>query len=170
MSDPSGYIGQGPYADCQIVAMCNALRWYGLPSPAHPSSAWEELVEIGGATHGAVCCPDEVAEHLGLTMTKIGVKRAKGRAPVMLTVWNPEGGSSLHVVLVVAWDGPRATVVNYRTETGPLVETLEIGDEKPPSRTQRWDKLCVPRPGNVNRRAYLLTPTSSLMREHLKRL
>jgi hypothetical protein len=169
MTEPQ-YIGQGPYADCAIVAMCNALRWYGLPSPAHPGAEWEELVDVGCARHGPVIAEKELAKHLGLTMTKIGAKRAKGRAPVMLTVRNPEVGSSLHEVLVVAWDGARATVVNYRTETGPLVETLPLSDDDPPPRSERWTKLYLPRPGNVNRRAYLLTPTPALMREHLKRL
>jgi hypothetical protein len=170
MNESLQYIGQGPYADCQIVAMCNALRWHGFPTTEHPSSEWEDLVDIGGARHGSVCRSNELAEHLGLNMKKVDVKRAKGRAPVMLDVWNPEIGTSLHVVLVVSWCDEYATVVNYRTETGPLVETLPLSNEDPPPRSERWTKLYLPRPGNVNRRAYLLMPTPALMREHLERL
>ena len=150
------YLGQGPYADCQIVAMCNALRWHGLPSPEHPSDEWEALVDLGGARHGAVIDPQAVAECLGLTMKRTGMK--KKLLPLMLTVWNPEIGTSLHVVLVVAWGATEATVVNYRGNEGPLVETLELSNEDMPPRLEHWTKLYLPKPGNVNRRWHLLTP------------
>ena len=154
--DPDPYIGQGPYADCQIVAMCNALRWHGRASPEHPSPEWEKLIDLGGARHGPVIATTTVATYLGLMMEPRGMRPK--RLPLMLTVWNPEVGSSLHVVLVVAWGFAGATVVNYRTETGPLVETLELSNEDPPPRSERWGKLYLPKPGNVNRRWYLLTP------------
>ncbi len=150
------YLEQGPYADCVIVAMCNALRWHGLDSPEHPSKEWEALVDIGGARHGAVISPEAVAQHLGLIMKRTGMKRKL--LPLMLSVWNPDIGTALHVVLVVAWTNAGATVVNYRGTAGPLVETLELSNEQAPSRSKRWTKLYLPKPGNVNRQWYLLTP------------
>jgi len=149
------YIGQGPYADCTIVAMCNALRFHGQPSPSHPSDEWERLVDIGGGRYGPVIDPKEVAEHLGLVMQKTGWKNKL--LPLLLSVWNPEIGSALHSVLVIGWEGQRATVVNYRTETGPLIETLEWSTEDAPPRSERWPKLYMPKVGNVNRRWHWLT-------------
>lgn len=155
MAEPR-YLGQGPYADCVIVAMCNALRWHGLPSPEHPSDEWEKLVDLGGARHGSVIFPKAVAEYLGLTMKKTGMRDK--RLPLMLTVWNPSVGTSLHVVLVVTWSAAGATVVNYRGDEGPLVETLKLSNESTPPRSERWMKLYLPKPGNVNRRWELLIP------------
>lgn len=149
------YIGQGPYADCTIVAMCNALLFHGRSPPSHPSDEWERLVDLGGARYGPVINPEPVAEHLGLAMQKTGWR--KKLLPLMLSVWNPEIGSALHNVLVIAWEGPRATVVNYRTETGPLIETLEVSSEETPPRSVRWPKLYMPQVGNVNRRWHWLT-------------
>ena len=116
------YLGQGPYDDCQIVAMCNALRWHGLPSPEHPSEEWERLVDIGHARHGPVIATEEVVAHLGLVRRE--AKIYEGDLPLLLTVWNPEVGSALHDVLVIAWTLKGPTVVNYRGAAGPLIETL----------------------------------------------
>ncbi len=163
----STYLGQGPYADCMIVAMCNALRWHGRPSPEHPADEWDELVELGGGRAEPGCDPGAVAEHLGLTMKRTGMK--KKLLPLMLSVWNPVVGSALHAVLVVAWRPDGATVVNYRGEEGPLVETLQLSSEAPPPRSLPWTKLYLPQPGNVNRRWYLLTPTPELASEGMPR-
>lgn len=150
------WIGQGPYADCQIVAMCNALRWYGLPSPEHPSDEWEHLIDLGCARHGAVIRAEAVARHLGLVMVEADIEDRP--VPAMLACWNPGVGTALHAVLVIAWRGDHATVVNYRGDDGPLVETLELSDNDHPPMSERWRKIYLPKPGNVNRRAYWFEP------------
>ena len=157
MTATMGWLGQGPYADCQIVAMCNALRWHGRDSPSHPSEEWEELVDLGGARDGPVIATERLATRLGLCMEEVAVEEQP--FPAMLTCWNPEVGSALHCVLVIGWRNARARVVNYRG--GPLVETLRLSNDDAPPRDRRWTKLYLPKPGNPNRTVHLLTLSGS---------
>ena len=153
------YIGQGPYADCTLVAMCNALRFHGCPSPTHPRGEWERLTAWGDARDGdGVGNPESMAAYLGLAMLRTGMQAKL--LPLMLAVWNPEVGSALHHVLVIGWAGRFATVVNYHSERGPLVETLEVTSEDPPRRrSKRWPKIYIPKVGNVNRNWHWLVTT-----------
>jgi hypothetical protein len=161
------YWGQkdSKYADCSPRAVANACVFYGLPCPDPTTEAWEDVVEFTGCRHGtAVKEIDEIAEHFGLRATKIPVNQAMGQLPVVLTVYNPEIGHSLHCVLIVGWRDNVATVVDYRVNDGPLVERLPLRlGKQPPERTDgalnrdlQWNALYVPPPPND--RCYLLEP------------
>jgi hypothetical protein len=107
---------------------------------------------------------DKIAERFGLRATKIPVNQVIGQLPVVLTVYNPEVGHSLHCVLIVGWRDNVATAVDYRVEEGPLVERLPLRLGKgPPERTDgalnrdlQWNALYVPPPPND--RCYILEP------------
>ena len=183
------YIRQTPDhgAICALITLYNACIHLGLTPPSYPSELWEEYVDLSGGRHGACISTDQVAKRLGLTQEPLDVQGEDWRqaiashTPVSLTLWNPRVGSSLHEVLVIKADDQGATLVNYRTEDGPTVETLPWGDTPPqtpykpeahiikqmheagheigvtvPDRGQQWQAIYLPRSGNVNRRALAL--------------
>jgi len=118
------YWGQkdSKYADCSPRAVANACRFYGLECPDPETAAWEEVVDFTGCRHGAATKDvDRIAEYFGLRATRIAASKVIGQLPALLTVWNPDVGTSLHCVLVVGWQDNVATVLNYRVKEGPIV-------------------------------------------------
>ena len=159
------YWGQkdSQYADCLPRALANACRFYGLRCPEPGTETWEEVIDFSKCRHGsAITSCEEIADFLGLRAVQIPVRQAVGQLPVVLTVWNPEVGTSLHSVLIVGWAGKVATAVNYRWRSGPVVERLPVVfDKEPPKRTDgtdnldiAWPAMYVPKPPNDN--CYLL--------------
>ena len=168
------YVGQkdSKYADCLPRAMVNACRFYGIPCPDPASDEWEDVVDFAGCRNGtSVVSEGDAAAYFGLRAVPIDPFEVSGQVPVLLTVYNPEVGHTLHAVLVVEWWGNLATVVNYRVEEGPLVERvrLALGESPPerpfelegetamvPNRNLRWDALYIPKP--PNNRCFVLEP------------
>lgn len=153
------------YADCSPRAVANACQFYGLPCPDPTTEAWEEIIDFTGCRHGsAVLDMEDIAERFGLRATKIPPSKAVGQLPIVLTVYNPDVGHSLHCVLIVGWQGITATTVDYRVNDGPLVERLPLLlGQRPPERTDgtlnrdlQWNGLYVSPPPND--RCYLLEP------------
>jgi len=127
----SEYLGQvRPGMCCTPIAMCNALRYWGLRSPEPDSPAWDVMVEIAACRHGATINEDRVAEWLGLVgcPTSLHFLRRGEHLPAMVCCRSPDGG--LHAALVIdAREGcrpwaPDLLLVNYRYESGPLLEWL----------------------------------------------
>lgn len=155
------YWGQkdSKYSDCLPIAIVNACKFYGVPCPEPGTEAWEEVIDFALCRHGAaIKSAEDLAEFFGLRATQIPVKQAIGQLPIVLTVWNPEVGTSMHSVLIVGWQGNIGTVVNYRFRSGPVVERLPLllGQE-PPKRTDgtdnmdiEWKAMYVPNPPNDN--------------------
>lgn len=141
------YWGQkdSQYPDCLPRALANACQFYGIPCPEPETEAWEDLVDFSKCRHGAaITSAEEIAEFLGLRAIQISARQAVGQLPVVLTVWNPEVGASLHSVLIVGWSDNVATAVNYRSRSGPVVERLPVFfDKGPPKRTDGTDNLDI---------------------------
>lgn len=155
-----------PYADCDLVALANACVFLGVPHPRPGTKAWDELARRACCDTGtAIPGVETLAAWFDLRAARVPTPQIEGVAPLHLTVKSPEVyGHSLHAVLVVGWEGDRATVVNYRVMAGPLVETLPVCDGRPKVHPWEegyapWDALYVPPPPND--RAYELTKASS---------
>lgn len=132
----------GGYSDCSLYTLCNALRFYGRPSPEPGTEEWEKLIDMAAARHGTAIHVDAVAAYLGLKRTRIPVEDLADNLPADVTVWNPDAGTALHSTLLVASQGGTWTLVNYRWKAGPVVETLESS------------QVAMPDPGNANRRCW----------------
>lgn len=129
------YLGQvGPGMCCIPIAMCNALRFWGLPSPEPGTSDWETMVDIAGCRHGSAIGQQRTADWLGLVSvpTSLHFLRHGQMLPALVTVRSPDGG--LHAALVIEiregeekrW--PDLRFVNYRYDTGPLLEWVPWHD------------------------------------------
>lgn len=127
------YLGQsGPGMCCICIAMCNALRFWGLASPAPDNLEWEIMVEIAGCRHGSAIHEGLVADWLGLVRvpTSLHFLRRGEQLPAMMSFRSPECG--LHAALVIdtkegkrPW-APDLHFANYRgTDEGPVLEWVE---------------------------------------------
>ena len=130
------YLSQvGPGMCCSPIAMCNALRFWGLPSPEPGTRDWEIMVDIAGCRHGAAIDEAATAEWLGLVRcsTSLYFLRRGGQLPAMMSFRSPDCG--LHAALVIAiregkrkW-APDLHFVNYRGDgEGPTVEWVPWDD------------------------------------------
>ena len=119
------------YADCVPIAICNAMRFLGHLTPRPGTKRWEDVVDAAGCRYGTTISEHTVADFLGAKLVRIARKNIPGHIPVMLTVWNPEVGHSLHAVAVIAADTEGCTVANYRVGYGPLIERVSWGDKPP---------------------------------------
>lgn len=132
-----------------LYAFCNALRFYGHSSPAPGNGEWERLVDFACCRNGSVLRYDRVAASLGLRLERIEPEQAVARVPAMVNVWGPRpGGSSLHAALVIGGTNGLVRLVNYRHTTGPLIEEMA------------FTNVPMPKPGNINRRAWAITLNS----------
>lgn len=133
------YLQQRDGSCCGLYALCNALRYFGRPSPAPGTREWERLVDQIGCRHGAAVRTNEVAAHLGLCREPIdgGVFNVPRHLPAMLSVYRPDG--CLHVVLVIGGKGGCLRLVNYRTD-GPVVEDVAVSQLEwpPPHLRHAW--------------------------------
>ena len=129
------YIAQvGPGMCCIPIAMCNALRFWGLPSPGPATEDWETMVDLAGCRHGAAIGEERIADWLGLVScpTSLHFLRRGEMLPAMMGLRSPDGG--LHSALVIdtregsrKW-APDLLFVNYRYESGPLLEWVSWDD------------------------------------------
>lgn len=129
------YIPQvGPGMCCVPIAMCNALRFWGYPSPEPGTHGWNTMVDIAGCRHGAAISPERVSEWLSLVACPISLHflRRGELLPAMMSLRSPDGG--LHAALVIdTRDGtrelaPDLSFVNYRYDSGPLLEWVPWDD------------------------------------------
>jgi len=137
---------------CALIALLNARRYYGEPSPEVGVAEWEALVDIIGCRYGSAIAIERAADTLGLEMVPIRVGLASSRPPAMLTVFNPEdGGFSLHSVLAIGgcFEG-KIRLVNYRWVKGPVVEDVP------------WESIGLPSKGNPNRECWHLKQKKAL--------
>ena len=125
MSVRPEYILQASGSCCSVITLLNALRYFGRETTAPGEAGWDDLVDLAGCQDGSAINVDSVAEHLGLVRHLARVSPDITQAvPFDLTVWNPEStGTSLHSVLVIGGSWPALEMVNYRWESGPVVET-----------------------------------------------
>jgi hypothetical protein len=146
---------------CALIAIYNALIYHGKKPPERGSKTWEDYIDLAGARHGAAISPEKVAAACGLQRTPVAVTKIPANLPAAVTVWNPEVGTSLHEALVVGAKSGRWTVVNFRSEVGPVVEEV-IPRSLPRRKTLKRSVLepvaWLPRSGNVNRKAWSLVP------------
>ncbi len=133
------YLQQKDGSCCGLYALCNALRYFGRPSPSPDTREWERLVDRIGCRHGSAVRIDEVAAHLRLHRERIDgdVFDVPRRLPTTLSVYRPDG--CLHVVLVIGAKASRLRLVNYRTD-GPVVEDVAVRELKfpPPHLQHAW--------------------------------
>ncbi len=145
MTEP--YILQKGGSCCALIALLNALRFFGRPTSEPDSDGWDELVDLAACRHGSALGIDEkVCPHLGLERTRIRPEDAVLLAPAQLTVVNPGRGMHLHGVLVIGGNWPALTMVNYRWWAGPVVETAipELMPHGHPNREAWTIRLAVP--------------------------
>lgn len=137
---------------CTIFALCNALRYFGKPSPEPNSKEWNRLVDISLAWHGTPINKKELCKQLRVKMVPIKVEDTKNNIPVLLTVYNPQSfGCSFHATLVIDLKDNVATLVNHHWETGPVVEDIE------------FNKIDMPPLGDINRRAWAIKQKNHLL-------
>ena len=135
------YLLQRDGSCCFVFAVANALRFLGKPSPEPGTDEWERLVNIAGCRHGSTISEEGVAEAMGFRLEEIPVEEATFNIPCILAVLNPRPGMTLHAVLVIGIETDGFRMVNYRTDTGPVVEVAH-------------PKMC--RSGNPNRQCWAL--------------
>lgn len=146
----------GKSNDCLLYALANAVRWYGLPSPAPGTRDWKKLVKLGRGEDGPLLGLSTVARTMGLSVEKFGAKKRAvagkenrefsweipwPKQPVIVSITPP--GESLHAAL---WVGENArTFVAHRKrgkslsisrEKGPFVCLVNAEFDKGPVR--RW--------------------------------
>ena len=116
-------------SSCSVVTLCNALRFFGKPSPVPGSPEFHELRVLSGALHGTALNSmlDKVALKVGLIRKPLPSHEERtgfdiGVFPVDLTVVNPTLGCYLHSILVIGLEPEGLVMINYRCDKGPLVE------------------------------------------------
>lgn len=127
---------------CWLFALCNARRYYGLPSPRPNTKRWANLCEVGGCIGGACMSPRHMARELGLKLRRIKPDNIVKRHPAVILLFTPLPARVFHAALVVGGNSEALTLVNYRTYLGPTVEAVP------------WSDLHLPEVGNVNRKAW----------------
>lgn len=163
MTNPPYYSQKkSEYADCMPRALANAAVFFELEHPVPDTEDWQEIIVLAGCLHGAAVLEvDELAPQFGLSATQVPVLEIRGKTPLILDVWNPCVGTSIHCVLVDKWWGDHARVVNYRTESSKLIERLPVSYDPPPSwrrppEAPPWKSLYIP--DHPNDKAWLLQP------------
>lgn len=119
---------------CGLLALLNALRYFGQTTPAPGEPEYEALIDRARCRHGSMLDVHGVAEHLGLRLEPVAfaavITSAWGRTmavPIALRVINPEqGGMHMHGVLVVDVGIAEAALVNYRWRSGPVIERVRL--------------------------------------------
>lgn len=130
------YIHQGTGSCCGLIALLNAARYYGVKTTEPGEAAYEELVDLAKCRHGSIIGKHLVAEHLGLRLLSLDVIpfRPRSTYPIYWAVVNPEkAGSHLHATLVIGVRAEGLVLVNYRWQTGPVVEVVPPGQIEVPS-------------------------------------
>ena len=130
-SDERRFIDQTrcSYPACIPIAVCNAARFFGLPSPAPDTRAFEDLIDFARCRHGVAITPiPELATHLGLVCEDISVDEARSHFPAALIfrdpVYDPYGR---HAALAIDYSDERGwLLVNYRWKAGPTVEWIPM--------------------------------------------
>ena len=120
------YLGQEG-TSCYPIALCNALRFWGLPSPEPGTPEWEIMVDLAGCRHGSVVNPELVANWLGVVRcpTSLYFLRRGEVLPAIMSIYLPDCG--LHASLAIGVRpgtrnfAPDILFVNYRSK-GPLME------------------------------------------------
>ncbi len=121
MADPQ-YIGQHGTA-CHPIALCNALRFWGFPSPEPGTPEWEIMQDLAGCRDGdGTCFPGRVADWLGVIQepTSLHFLRRGQMLPSLVGFRSPEG--VLHAALVIEIRegarpfAPDLLFVNYRVD------------------------------------------------------
>jgi hypothetical protein len=123
--DDTIYILQKTGYTCQLIALCNALRYYGHPSPDLHDGDFELLMDIGHCRHGGATNFEGMVGSLFLEATQFPVESIDKNIPAVVTVENPEGnGGSLHAILIIGSTESTVTAVNYRWSSGPVIEKI----------------------------------------------
>jgi len=92
------------YAECQLVTVINAAKYYGITTPEIGDPEYEELVDLVGAKHGSAICIAKSHHLLGVVAVDIHPSSLKklrnilsGGHPVGIDVWGKRTG--FHSVL-----------------------------------------------------------------------
>lgn len=119
------FILQKRGASCTLVALCNALRFFGKDSPEMYTDEFNYYRRIGGGMWGPIAKPVDAAEAMGLSLEVFETRTdANLPYPCILTCPCPEG-FFMHSVLALR-EGMHDDVqlVNYRWVKGPVLETV----------------------------------------------
>lgn len=121
------YLLQRSGSCCAIFSLCNALRYFGRPSPEPGNEEWEALIDFACCRNGSALRMNENAKRFGLRRTRCSWEEIPNQLPVVIPVPNPEEvGSSYHSVLVIGTTDTHWTLVNYRWVDGPVVEKVPV--------------------------------------------
>lgn len=164
MTTPPKYYSQkeSEYADCMPRALANAAVFFGIPHRVPDTTDWQELIVLAGCLHGSATLEvDELAPQFRLIAERVPVLEIRGKAPLIIDVWNPCVGTALHCVLVDQWWGDKVRTINYRTDGPKLVERLSVSYDPPPSwkrppEAPPWKTIYIP--DHPNDRAWLIKP------------
>lgn len=152
------YLQQHEGTHCFILALCNALRYFGKNSPEPRTEEYEYLIDLGGARNGACIHKKEVADYLGLNFELIDPDEiTKENLPIILTAKMPEHGAR-HASLIIDVDENYLQIVNYNTYHGDVVMWVEKNSVK------QTDEGWMPK-GNINRWCSKVTLKETGLRE-----
>lgn len=119
MDNERTYILQRSGSCCVLIALCNALIYFGRTPPI--GEEYEELRRVFRGLHTSNVDWRVIAKHFGLEIDPTPAPKVPW--PKLWEVPNPEGkGAQLHICLALS----PTTVVNYRWLNGPVVEEVKL--------------------------------------------
>ncbi len=110
---------------CYPIALCNALRYHGLPSPEPGTPDWERLIDVSLCRVGSALQRHNVRAWLGVVEVWDPTwQQSDGQLPILLHVNDPQYG--YHVVLLVERREDEVRLINYGGERSTWITDIPL--------------------------------------------
>ena len=122
---------------CWLIAVLNALRSLGIPTPEPGQLEYEHLVDIGACRYGPAGEPAKIQHALGFKMRGLFPdENVRFNLPVIVNHWTSRIG--FHTSTIVEHYGATMTVANIEGWFRPPLLNVQATD----SLTMPSDKIC----------------------------
>ncbi len=112
---------------CYPIALCNALRYHGRPSPEPGTDDWERLIDVSLCRAGSALQRHNIRAWLGVVSVsqhRLAWSDSDGLLPLVLSVNDPKYG--YHAVLMLERRVDAVRLINYKGEPSTWVGRVEL--------------------------------------------